>query len=111
MSDAKAFEGTHIVHWQDPSLAREAAGDLSGIEFIRAMIKGEVPHPPTYMLLGLTVTEAADGQIVMQGTPGEHMLHPGGGVHGAFAATLIESATGLAVWSLLPAGQDRKSVV
>lgn len=42
--------------------------------------------------------------MVFQGTPGAEHCNPIGSVHGGYAATLLDSAVGCAVRSMLPQG-------
>src|SRR6202034_260041 len=49
-------------------------------------------------------------QAVVEGDSGSHLLNPLGGVHGGWALTLIDSATGCAAHSLLPAGVGYASI-
>jgi uncharacterized protein (TIGR00369 family) len=55
--------------------------------------------------LGFRMTELEAGRVVFEATPDEHLYNPIGAVHGGFAATLLDSATGCAVHSRLKAGQ------
>ena len=57
------------------------------------------PGPAVY-----SVPVLADGFAVFEGEPGPHVLNPNGTVHGGWALTLIDSATGCAAHTLLPAG-------
>ena len=77
---------------------------MSGREFLEAMMDGRLPAPPMMRTLTFTLTEIGDGFAVFEGDPGPHVLNPMGGVHGGWALTLIDSATGCAAHSLLPAG-------
>ena len=54
--------------------------------------------------LGYDVTEVADGRVVVTVKPSDAHLNPAGTVHGGFAATLLDSCMGLAVWSTLEKG-------
>jgi uncharacterized protein (TIGR00369 family) len=54
--------------------------------------------------LAFDLIEVGDGVVVFQGEPSEALLNPMGAVHGGWALTLIDSATGCAAMSLLPAG-------
>ena len=77
---------------------------LSGREALEAMIAGRLPAPPIGQTLGFLLIEVGEGTAVFEGTPGRHLLNPLGSVHGGWALTLIDSATGCALHSLLPAG-------
>jgi uncharacterized protein (TIGR00369 family) len=50
------------------------------------------------------LTEVEKGRAVFAGEPAEYHYNPAGAVHGGLAATLIDSATACAVYSVLPAG-------
>ena len=81
----------------------ELAG-LTGREMLDAMIAGRFPAPPIARTLGFLLVEAGDGTAVFEGRPGPHLLNPLGSVHGGWALTLIDSATGCALHTRLPAG-------
>jgi uncharacterized protein (TIGR00369 family) len=77
---------------------------LDGLAGMRAMIAGELPPPPIATLLGFELVEAEKGRVVFAAEPGDQHYNPIGSVHGGLAATLIDSATGCAVHTTLPAG-------
>jgi uncharacterized protein (TIGR00369 family) len=52
----------------------------------------------------MTVTEAANGRVVVTAEPNGSHLNPSGTVHGGLAATLLDSAMGLAIRSTLEKG-------
>ena len=54
--------------------------------------------------LGYDVTEVVDGRVIVTVKPSDAHLNPAGTVHGGFAATLLDSCMGLAVWSTLEKG-------
>jgi uncharacterized protein (TIGR00369 family) len=93
-----------VVRWHDPHLTTDALRELSGLDVLRAMVRGELPAPPISHLLGFTLTEAEDGRVVFEGVPAEYHYNPIGSVHGGFALTLFDSALGCAIHSRLPAG-------
>jgi uncharacterized protein (TIGR00369 family) len=78
--------------------------ELSGLDTIRAIFAGELPPPPIATLLGFRGVEAEPGRAVFEILPGDEHYNPIGSVHGGVAATLLDSATGCAVHTLLPAG-------
>jgi uncharacterized protein (TIGR00369 family) len=90
---------------QDRNLANrpEAAG-MSGKELLQAVIDGRLPQPPIGKTMSFRLVEVGDGFAAFEGDPGPHVLNPTGTVHGGWALTLIDSATGCAAHSLLPAG-------
>jgi uncharacterized protein (TIGR00369 family) len=84
----------------DPAEARL----MSGRELLEAMMEGRLPAPPMMRTLTFTLTEIGEGSAVFEGDPGPHLLNPLGVIHGGWALTLIDSATGCACHTLLPAG-------
>jgi len=65
---------------------------------------GELPPPPIAALIGMAIVEVSEGRAVFSAEPAEYHYNPLGTVHGGIAATLLDSAMGCAVQSLLPAG-------
>jgi uncharacterized protein (TIGR00369 family) len=103
--DGSSRERTRTVTWEDPLIAARAGAALSGIEYLRAIAQGKLPAPPIALLLGFTLDEVDEGRVVFTVEPGEHHYNPIGVVHGGLAATLLDSAMGCAVHSLLPQGR------
>lgn len=55
--------------------------------------------------LGIRSVELEEGRVVFEGEPGRSHYNPLGAVHGAYAATEVDSAVGCAVHSRLKPGQ------
>ncbi|MGA8448215.1 MAG: PaaI family thioesterase [Roseiarcus sp.] len=83
---------------------------MSGREFLEAIIDGRLPAPPMARTLSFWLVEIGDGFAVFEGDAGEHLLNPLGVVHGGWALTLIDSATGCAGQTVLPAGASYTTV-
>ena len=96
---------TRTITWEDPLLSARAGLTLSGIDYLRAVAQGKLPAPPIALLLGFDIEEVEEGRVVFSAEPGEHHYNPIGVVHGGLAATLLDSAMGCAVHSLLPQGR------
>jgi uncharacterized protein (TIGR00369 family) len=77
---------------------------MSGIESLRAMMRGDIPPPPMGELMGMELVVVEEGRTVFTLTPGARHDNPMGITHGGMAATLLDSAMGCAVQSTLPAG-------
>lgn len=77
---------------------------MSGIDFLRKMFAGELPHATMMQQVGFTRGSVEPGFVVFQAIPGPQHYNPIGSVHGGFTATLLDSAMGCAVQSMLPAG-------
>ena len=52
----------------------------------------------------MVITEVSEGRVVFTAEPAEYHYNPLGTVHGGIAATLLDSAMGCAVQSMLPHG-------
>ncbi len=100
-----------MASWADPSLSARAAMSLSGIEWLRAMMHGEVPGPPLASLIGMTLVEINEGEVRVALTPAEYHYNPLGVLHGGVAATLFDSSLGCAVQTLLPPAMAAPTLV
>lgn len=87
-------------------LPPETLRGMAGLDVLRAVAEGRLPGSPIAGLIGFRLVEAAPGRAVFEGTPGERHLNPMGGVHGGYAATLLDSCMGCAVHTVLAAGQS-----
>ena len=92
------------VRWTDPRTLISAAPALSGLEFLRAIVRGDLPLPPIGDLLDFGPVVAEAGRVVFEGRTAETHLNPMGALHGGFLATLLDSAMSCAVLTTLPAG-------
>lgn len=95
---------TRTLVWQDPVATAAAGAEMSGIEYMQAIVAGEVPPPPIAVTMRMRPFELGEGRVVFEGEPGEEHYNPIGVVHGGYAATLLDSALGCAVHTTLPAG-------
>ena len=84
--------------------AAQLAGK-TGLEMMQAMLRGEIPYPPIAKTLDFQLLEVAEGRAVFQGTPGPAHINPMGTIHGGWYATLLDSAMGCAVHTMMPAGR------
>jgi uncharacterized protein (TIGR00369 family) len=104
MSDVQTTTRTRTIRWEDPLPGARAGREMSGIDYLRAIASGEYPPAPIAALLGMGIAEIEEGRVVFTVEPAEYHYNPIGVVHGGLAATLLDSAMGCAVHSLLPAG-------
>ncbi|WP_298432610.1 PaaI family thioesterase [Ottowia sp.] len=89
-----------------PGVTRmDQVAGMSGLELMRAILNGEVPYAPMAQTLDFILVEVAPGRAVFQGTPGPQLFNPLGTVHGGWFATLLDSALGCAVHTMLPQGR------
>jgi uncharacterized protein (TIGR00369 family) len=92
------------IEWSDPKALAEAGRTMAGIDFMRAIRDGRLPQPPIAQLVGFSLVEVEPGHAVFEVVPGERHYNPIGVVHGGLAMTLLDSAMGCAVHTLMPAG-------
>lgn len=82
----------------------DARRALSGIDFLRKVLAGEVPRVPMLKLLGMRLLEVDTGRVVFGAIPKASHYNGMGVAHGGFAATLLDSALGCAVNTMAPPG-------
>ena len=83
----------------------EILKSYDGLGFLKAIIDGTLPQPPISELLGFHLAEAENGRAVFEGLPEFRHYNPIGTVHGGFAATLLDSALGCAIFSTMAKGE------
>lgn len=81
--------------------------DLYGLAQLRSWLKRGF-QPPMNERLGFALVEVERGKAVFEGHPDRTVFNPLGIVHGGYAATLLDSACGVAVASQL--GRNRGHV-
>ena len=104
MSDVEVFPG-HFVRPGLGSVPLEDVGRFSGMEQLQRVIDGVYPAPSIVLRMNYALVEISEGRAVFRGLPGERHLNPLGGVHGGWAATVMDSALGCCVHTLLEAGE------
>jgi uncharacterized protein (TIGR00369 family) len=83
----------------------EQVAGMTGLEMMQAMLRGELPYPPIAKTLNFQLMEIGEGLAIFQGTPGLEHMNPMGTIHGGWYATLLDSALGCAVHTMMPAGR------
>ncbi|HHP7874067.1 phenylacetic acid degradation protein [Acinetobacter baumannii] len=78
--------------------------EMTGLEFLQAMIEGHIPAASISKTIPMQPTEISEGSVTFKAQADHNHLNPLGGVHGGFAATVLDSVTGCAVHTMLPAG-------
>ena len=76
---------------------------MTGMEIMQAILRGELPHPTMSESIPMKVMLVEKGKVVFNAIANDMHLNPQGGVHGGFAATVLDSVTGCAVHSVLGA--------
>ncbi len=83
----------------------EQVAGKPGMALFEAMFAGEVPPPHICETLDFILVKAEPGHAVFQGRPLVRHYNPMGTVHGGWFATLLDSAVGCAVHTMMPPGK------
>src|SRR3984893_6491830 len=86
------------------TVSAEQRRALGGLAFVQGLVDGTLPLNTIAKTLVYDVSEAESGRVVVTLVPDDSHLNPSGTVHGGLAATLLDSAMGLAIWSTLAKG-------
>ncbi len=95
---------TRTIRWQDPAQFAEPMRKLSGLEFMRGFLSGDLPAPPFMELLGIRIVSVEPGSVAFEFEPAEYMYSPLGNVHGGIVTVLLDTAMGCSFHTTLPAG-------
>lgn len=87
-----------------------AATDSSGLLALKALIRGELPASSIAHTMGMQAVAAETGRVTLQVRPDDRHLNPAGAVHGGFAATCLDGAAALALFSTLDASTPHSTV-
>lgn len=101
---------TRTITWTDPAAAQWRMTAEPGLTVLRRVIAGELPASPMAQLMGLTLVTVGDGSAVFTAVPAEYHYNPAGIAHGGFAATLLDSAMGCAVYTTMPPGENYTTI-
>ncbi|MEK6281272.1 MAG: PaaI family thioesterase [Acidobacteriota bacterium] len=94
-----------------PTIDKEAATKaedrkkLTGLEYMQRVMTGEVPPSGMGQLMNFHLVEVSEGHAVFVIQPDERHYNGLGIAHGGMAATLLDSATGCAINTMMPAGK------
>jgi uncharacterized protein (TIGR00369 family) len=77
----------------------------AGLDVMQDMLAGRLPYAAIAQTLDFVVMEVRPGVAVFQGTPLPRHLNPLGTVHGGWVATLLDSALGCAIHTMMPPGR------
>ncbi len=113
---AEAIQADWIRHFDEtrarlrsgagPGLADTAQlAGMNGLQQMQAMLEGLLPYPHIADTMDFALVEVGEGRAVFQGQPQLKHYNPLGSVHGGWYATLLDSALGCAVHTMLPVGR------
>jgi len=84
--------------------------EYSGVQLMQRMAESGSPQPSMGTTMNMALASAEYGFVRFEATASDTHLNPMGGVHGGFAATVLDSATGCAVHSVLEPGESYGTV-
>jgi uncharacterized protein (TIGR00369 family) len=90
------------------SAAFQRAG--TGLEFLRAIVAGELPQVPIGQTLGFRLVEADKGRVALVGNPDKRAYNLIGTVHGGWTAAILDTAMALSLLTTLDAEQGFTTV-
>lgn len=97
-------ERTRTYSWNDPQKNLTKFKSQRALDVLREVIAEGEPFAPIAQTMGFTLVEVSEGRAVFELTPAEYHYNPVGIVHGGVAATLLDSALGIAILSTMSPG-------
>ena len=95
----------HIPYTNFGVVDRNLAIGETGHAFLLKLLDGTYPAPPFSEVCDIWPIEIEAGRIVFEASPSARFYNPMGTVHGGWISTVLDSAMGCAVHSLLKPGQ------
>src|SRR4029453_113339 len=83
---------------------------VAGLDFLNRLLDGAQSAPPFAAATDIWIVEAELGRVLFAATPSKRFYNPLGTVHGGWVSTLLDSAMGCAVHSVLAPGQAYTTV-
>lgn len=82
----------------------EVLRQMTGLEFMRAILSGDMAAPPIAQGMEFQLEQVDDGRIAFTGTPRFQHMNPQGSIHGGWYGTLLDSAMACAIMTKVPCG-------
>lgn len=79
--------------------------EMTGLQIMQAFANGVFPKPGIAKTVPMEMDTVEHKRVVFKVTANETHTNPLGGVHGGFAATVLDSVTGFATHTALGAGE------
>lgn len=106
LEQSAAVRASMIAGGGKPGLANlEQLAGKTGLQQMQAMLSGGMPYPHIAETLDFSLVDIEHGKAVFQGTPQLMHYNPMGTVHGGWYATLLDSAVGCAIHTMMPIGR------
>jgi uncharacterized protein (TIGR00369 family) len=95
---------SRTITWELPVLDPAELAGMSGLDYLQRGLQVGAMRTPIARLMDFHAVRFEAGSAVFEGAPAEFHYNPIGSVHGGFAATLLDSALGCAVHTMLKPG-------
>ncbi|OUR79227.1 hypothetical protein A9Q83_05185 [Alphaproteobacteria bacterium 46_93_T64] len=86
------------------------AAELDGLQQLKLAFFDGAQRAPIGDTLDFGMTEMEKGKVVFTGYPAENHMNPIGTIHGGYAATLLDSALGCSIHTMLEPGERYTTV-
>lgn len=83
---------------------------MSGVEYFARLMAGELPTPSMADTIPIRFVHAETGTVRVEASADARHLNTVGGVHGGFAATVIDTVTGCAVHTHMAPGETYTTI-
>jgi len=93
------------INEEESSAKAEARRAMSGIEYMRKLMAGELTPSGMAQLMGFKLVGVTEGHAVFSVKPDERHYNGLGIAHGGLAATLLDSAMGCAINTMMAPGK------
>ena len=106
MAKSAAVRARMLAGGGKPSLAHpDSIAGKTGMNVMQAVLAGELPYPHIAETLDSALIAVEPGKAVFQGAPPLKHYNPLGTVHGGWYDTLLDSAVGGGVHTMMPVGR------
>ena len=78
------------ITWHDPAPTTSMGASMAGLDFMRAIMDGQVPTPPLHSLMQINMMSVEPGKVVFTGAPDESTYNLTGVVHGGVICALLQ---------------------
>lgn len=109
MTEVEIFPG-YVSRLGLGTIPHADAEQYTGLELLQRVVDGVYPAASIAARMNFALTEVGEGRAVFQGMPGVRHFNPLGSVHGGWAATVLDSALGCCVHTLLDRGEGYTTV-
>lgn len=109
MTAVELFPG-HISRLGIGTIPHGDVETSTGLELLQRVVAGDYPAPGIGATMNFALVEVSEGRAVFQGLPGPRHFNPLGSIHGGWAATVLDSALGCCIHTLLARGEGYSTV-